>query len=285
MPTPTPTSDTNKNKNFKNPAAAAAALSHKHKVIYVAVVVGIITGLGCIIFVSRFLANSALCGCGGGKFTGAGLVKEEGGRRSWMRLSSPPSNFGPGVLLEGVNGRLYDEKGIERSRSHKKGVSFEDEDEKVMDIGQALLEDDLRILAYLPPPAQNPITPASSAPVTATSLGLKVGQTLSPAHFATAHLAPTSFFDNDDHDHVVSASASHVSNVSSSGAHSRTKSAPVMSHERRESEAMSSSSSEWDVARAYGGARYDKARSAGTASSVDDREWERNQRMGEHNRG
>ncbi|KIM77627.1 hypothetical protein PILCRDRAFT_825215 [Piloderma croceum F 1598] len=265
---------------FINPEVAAK-ISHKHKIVYVAVVVGTISGLGITISICSFLAKAGLCGCGGRKFTGAGRVDDREKRLSWMRLSSPPANFGPGCLITGVGtyGRLYDEKGVERTPNHK-GVSFEDE-AKIIDIGhEEFIEPDLRTLVYHAP--SNNLAAASAVPgiPKQSALGLKVGQTLNPAHFTTIHLTPTSFFDNDDH--IVSASPSRLSNVSS--AHSRTKSAPVMTgneHERRESNksggALSSASSEWDVARAYGGPRYDKARSAGAMSglSVDEREWER----------
>jgi hypothetical protein len=174
----------------------------------------------------------------------------------------------------GTYGRHYDEKGVERNPNHK-GVSFEDE-EKIINIGPEFTEPDLRTLVYL---NNAPTTFATPGISEQSALGLKVGQTLNPAHFTTIHLTPTSFFDNDDH--LVSASPSRLSNVSS--AHSRTKSAPVLvGHEygRRESNksgALSSTSSEWDVARAYGGPRYDKARSAGAMSSlsVDEKEWEK----------
>jgi hypothetical protein len=264
---------------FINPEVAAK-ISHKHKIVYVAVVVGTISGLGITISICSFLAKAGLFGCGGRKFTGAGRVEDREKRLSWMRLSSPPANFGPGCLLTGVGtyGRLYDEKGVERNPNHK-GVTFEDE-AKIIDVGhEEFIEPDLRTLIYHAP-SNNLAASAVPGIPEQSALGLKVGQTLNPAHFTTVHLTPTSFFDNDDH--IVSASPSRLSNVSS--AHSRTKSAPVMTgneHERRESNksggALSSASSEWDVARAYGGPRYDKARSAGAMSglSVDEREWER----------
>jgi hypothetical protein len=262
---------------FVNPEVADK-ISHKHKIVYVAVVVGTISGLGITISICSCLAKAGLCGCGGRKFTGAGRVEDREKRLSWMRLSSPPANFGPGCLITGVGtyGRLYDEKGVERNPNHK-GVSFEDE-AKIIDIGpEEFIEPDLRTLVYHAPSNNLAAVSAVSGIPEHSALGLKVGQTLNPAHFTTIHLTPTSFFDDDDH--IVSASPSRLSNVSS--AHSRTKSAPVMTgneHERRESNksggALSSASSEWDVARAYGGPRYYKARSAGAMSglSVDERE-------------
>jgi hypothetical protein len=277
------------NENDSENPAAAAALAHKHKIVFVAVVVGTITGLGITVSVCKFLAKSGLCSCGGREFTGAGRVEDKEKKLSWMKLNGPPLNFGARSLMAGVGmpgkvtmfGRHYDDKGIERNPNHK-GVSFED-DHKVIDIGHEFSKPDLHTLAYQPP--MNNASAVSTKPGISEpcALGLKVGQTLNPAHFTTHHLSPTSFFDNDDH--VVSASPSRLSNISSS--HSRTKSAPVVirnGHQRRESNksgALSSASSEWDVARAYGGPRYDKARSTGAMSglSTDEREWDRIRRI------
>ena len=288
--TPSSTSSSDASTTTSRNPATAAALAHKHKIVFVAVIVGTIAGLGITISIFKLLGRSGLCNCGGRKSTGAGRLEDKEKRLSWKRLGSPPANLGIGSIMVGVGtpggkvtvgGRNYDEKGIERNPNNK-GVSFED-DEKVMDIVYEAVKPDLRGLLYQPPSHNPSAVPTKLGIVQPLSLGLKVGQTLNPAHFTTAHLTPTSFFDNDDH--VFSTSSSRHSNISIT--HSRTKSAPVTTenrNNRRESNksgAMSSASSEWDVARAYGGPRYDKARSAGAMSgmSVDEREWERTQRI------
>jgi hypothetical protein len=107
VPDPIATSNFTQDTSRSNPEIAAK-ISHRHKIIY-----------ATVISICRLLAKAGLCGCGGRKFTGAGRVVDDGETRkrlSWMRLSSPPANFGPGCLIRGVGkcGRLYDEKGVER---------------------------------------------------------------------------------------------------------------------------------------------------------------------------
>ena len=298
IPTPTPTSPPDANDR-----AATAALAHKHKLIFVGVIVGIVMGLVITVGTCKLLAKSGLCDCGGRKFTGAGLLVEEKKEKkmSWMRFGgaggrTPRVSFGSGAgnLMVGVGtprgmfGRRYDEKGIEHNPGLK-GVTFEDEN-KVVNIGPK--PDLLRTLTYQAPSNAKSATPNKNKPgimaPPSSALGLKVGQTLHPAHFTTAHhLSPTSFFDNDDHVLIsASPSSSRLSNLSS--IHSRTKSAPVTINTNhgdgevyresnwRRGSLSSASSSEWDVARAYGGPRYGRARSDGAMSglSVDEREWE-----------
>jgi hypothetical protein len=288
---PIPTSTTaGANQSTSKDPAASATLVHKHRIIFVAVVVGIITGLGITVGVCKVLARSGLCSCGGRKFTGAGRVddKVKEKKLSWMKFANMPGSFGAGMETQGgkmtIFGRHYDEKGIERNPS-RKVVSFEDE-EKVVDLGPESAEPELCTLAYKAPSKNaSRAVPHQLTLPEPSSLGLRVGETLHPDHFMTRNLPPTSFFDNDDH--VVSASPSYLSTVS--GVHCRTKSAPVKIGnngllERRESDkssAQSSASSEWDIARAYGGPRYERARSVGAMSglSVDEREWERIHRI------
>jgi len=262
------------------------------------VVVGMIIGLGTMVGVCKVLARSGLCNFGGRKFTGEGRVDDSGEKRlSWMRLGGiVPGNFGAGNFMAGggkksLFGRRYDEKGVERNPL-RKVVTFEDEDEeKVVDISPEFVDEPG--LAYQPL-SKNASSAVSSnikpglLPDPRALIGLRVGQTLHPAHFTTTpHLSPTSFFDNEDH--IVSASPSGLSCVST--AHSRTKSAPVMvgdgRRESNKSSAVSSASSEWDIARAYGGPRYERARSVGAMSglSADERDWERLHRISESTTG
>lgn len=173
-----------------------------------------------------------------------------------------------------TSGRNYDEKGIEQGLPHKPIFL-----EQVADAEHEL-----------------PVSPFDSSADTIDVSGiptihksqhrdLQAGNSLIPGYTGTSGLSPASIFDNDDHSSVVYASSSHVSIIST--AHSRTKSAPIIRFKQRDSSSglisgkSSASSSEWDIARAYGGPRYDKARSVGAMSgiSVDSREWDERMRM------
>lgn len=277
------------------PTDQDADATHTRKLVVITVIVSCITGLGLVVGICKVLTTAGMCRWGARKGH-RGIewkAQQESGLTekalSWTRLSSAPANFGVEQLRpkgtaidEGVlHGRHYDEKGIERGR--------DPDDDQVFDVGQ-YPGYTVPMLTFQPP-SEN--LASVNKPV---KLEYHISQELTRTRSLNTlnsavqiiKLPPLSFFEVEDHNQAafsVSVSPSHVSNISST--HSRTQSAPgvsfpVSSNLAAKHRPSSTTSSEWDIARAYGGPRYDKAKSAGgmSAFSVDStrREWEERMR-------